>query len=120
MRGNGADYSHSHTRVRQIDTRVGGAGILGTRIKTPSHHGVTVPRVPKMPKQKGMQMPFKAPTRKSLTIMGPQGPKGQPGDPGQRGNRGKKGRDGKEGKGTAGMVARALQDPRDLAVLKGV
>jgi hypothetical protein len=100
------DYSHSHTRTRQIDTRFAGAGVLGARMKAPRHQGVTVPPVPRVPQPRalaqrevgGRQMPVKAPTRKSLTIMGPQGPKGDPGQAGSRGNRGKKGRSGKDGR----------------------
>ena len=43
------DYSHSHTRTREIDTRVAGAGMLGARFKAPRHQGVTVPNVPRVP-----------------------------------------------------------------------
>ena len=104
LRG-GHDYSYSHTRTREIDGRVAGAGVLGARIKAPRHHGVTVPAVPVIPRaappkasKHGRQMPVRAPTRKSLTIMGPQGPKGQAGDSGKQGSRGNKGKDGKQGK----------------------
>ncbi len=49
LRG-GHDYSYSHTRTREIDARVAGAGVLGARIKAPRHHGVTVPAVPVIPR----------------------------------------------------------------------
>ncbi len=101
LRGN-HDYSYSHTRTREIDARVAGAGILGARIKAPRHHGVTVPAVPAVPQPKshrqGRQMPLRAPTRRSLTIMGPQGPKGADGRRGERGKQGYVGRKGKSGK----------------------
>ena len=101
------DYSHSHTRVREIDARVAGAGVLGARIRAPRHHGVTVRAVPVVPTpaaaaRHGRQMPLRPPTRRSLTIMGPrgkEGEKGDKGDSGRNGIRGKKGRDGKEGRG---------------------
>ena len=46
MRG-GGDYPQSHQRVRKIDPRVAGAGVLGSRIKDRVHHGHTIPRVGK-------------------------------------------------------------------------
>ncbi len=105
-----SDHSHSHTRVRQIDTRVAGAGVLGSRIKAPRHHGPTVlripphksvkapapPRAPKPPS--GSRMPVRGPSRKSLTIMGPQGPRGHQVEKGHEGGRGSSGRKGREGK----------------------
>ncbi len=86
LRG-GHGYSYSHTRTRQIDTRVAGAGVLGARIKAPRHQGVIVPPVPRVPQPKaarngGRQMPLRAPNRRSLTIMGPQGPRGAAGPSG--------------------------------------
>lgn len=44
VRGIG-DYPQSHQRVRAIDPRVSGAGILGARIKDRQHQGHTVPRL---------------------------------------------------------------------------
>ncbi len=77
LRG-GHDYSYSHTRTREIDARVAGAGVLGARIRAPRHHGVTVPAVPSVP--------------------GPRGAKGGSGEAGKRGERGKQGYVGRKGK----------------------
>lgn len=107
------DYSHSHTRKREIDTRVAGAGILGARIRAPRHHGVTIPTVPVVPPPRappvrhGRQMPLRASARRSLTIMGPQGPKGRNGADGGAGPSGARGGIGPTGahgeRGATGM-----------------
>ena len=68
------DYSHSHTRTREIDARVAAAGILGARIRHPRNHGVTVPVVPPVPAPRGVGPRairlVAGRGRRSLTIMG--------------------------------------------------